>query len=249
MNGKGRPEKLTDDLKRLITTYQKGRKKKAKAPEIQDKLRLELEKQICEEKRGLGWSEGLIREEVESRLPGISRIQKYLVELTPKLNKPSDLDNPWYLGLMLKPEYNISPEAVSYILMVQDWAEKNPTDLWKQPHEPLTIRQALWVSRLYGIISPNPKATKKNLPKMLYSIAHYLYQWAESYATRERICELSGTPFNTKSLDKSLREGGEPITVDKTTITFYRKDQSLYIDTIDKKLLKQMEQIEKDGEK
>ena len=166
------------------------------------------------------------------------------------------LEFPWHMGLIAErdeeghikhPDYQVSAEALSYILIVQKYAENN-TDIFGRQHEPVSIRQALWVSRLCGAISPNPKAMKKDTQKMLYSIAHYLYQWSEAYATRERICELSDTPINTNLLDKSLREGGEPITVDKTTITFYRKDQSFYIDTIDENLLKQMEQMKKDGE-
>lgn len=240
---KGRPEKLTDELKLWIAKYQGKQKKKLKATDIRDVIYYSWVSGIPEDLPTEAKNQ--VMAIITAKMPGISAIQKFTKMLNEKLDKPSELDITWHLGLMGK--YNIPAEALPYILMVQRHTE-NSTDMFGQPHEPLTIRQALWVSRLYGIITPNPKVMKKDPQKMLYSIAHYLYQCSEAYATREKICQLSGTPFDTTSLDKALRDGAEFNTFDKTIISSYRKDQSFSIDTIDEKLTKQMEQMKKDGE-
>ena len=81
-------------------------------------------------------------------------------------------------------------------------------------------------------------------------VAASLWAWSEAYAEREIICKLSETPFDTSELDRALREGGViPVTVSKTVLTFYPQDKSFSIDTADKELRQQMEQMKKDGEK
>ncbi|MFC1995739.1 hypothetical protein ACFLVM_02570, partial [Chloroflexota bacterium] len=102
----------------------------------------------------------------------------------------------------------------------------------------------LWVSRLYRMVDKDKLKKKDYLP----SIGRFLFLWAKAYANREAICELSDTPTDTTSFDKGLRELGLPVTIGKSTVTFHR-DRSFYIDTLDDKLLQQMEQMKKDGVK
>lgn len=175
MNGRGRPEKLTDDLKRWITKRQGGhKKKKLKAPIIHNDMRCYIEAQVRDDvkKRGLDWSEDLILSEVEERLPGVSAIQKYLQELNPRLDKPLPKDYPWHLGTL--DDYPLPVEAIPHILKVQTWLEQHDGGFplstsfdWGvevtateqgekifHVHETvarglLTIRQAQWISRLY----------------------------------------------------------------------------------------------------
>jgi len=142
-------------------------------------------------------------------------------------------DELWHLGLMDK--YNVSPEALPYIGMLQNWAETH-LDSFGQSHKPLTIRQALWVARLYATIDTS---WLKNKKKMLQA-ASFLWRWSEAYAQREIVCKLMGKPFvDTSELDRAFREGAQPITVGKTILAFY-PDNSFSIDTADKKLLRQM---------
>jgi len=218
---------LTDDVKRLIAKiYRQDKTQPAKV--VLNKVHEELG---------------------QTEWPKLSVIQREL-----KKNKDNDVtlqsdagvENPessWHLGLMAK--YNMLPEAVLYILTVQDWLEKYPDWLNNPPpQEPLSIREALWVGRLYCVIDES----RFKKPKYLPSIARFLYLWAKAYASREHICELSGTPFDTSNLDKGFRKLGLPFTAGKTTAVFY-SDKSFSIDTIDKDLVQQMEQMKKDGEK
>lgn len=242
----GRPEILTIDVREFIFRI-KSINPAMKAKDV-----------IAEVKEYLidsyptpngNWTRNEIEKLVEDEMLSESAIIKYLT----KIKKP-ELDRPWRLGLMAErdgnghikhPEYSIPSEATPYILLVQDWLEKHPDWLNNPPpQEPLTIRQALWVARLYGLIDESRLKKSKLLP----SIARFLFIWAEAYAMREAICELAGTSFDTTTLDKGLYELGEPVTAGKTTLIHYR-DKSLTIDTIDEDLLRQMEEIEKEGEK
>lgn len=195
------------------------------------------------------WKASQIRRQVivhlgEDKTPGLSSIQKELTPMRMRYQQiqESGMESPWHLGLMSRPEYNISPEAVPYILMTQSWAEKNPEPLFKQPHGCLSTRQALWIARLHAIVGISQIKTK-DIPK----IASFLWRWSEAYALREVICELSGVLFDTSELDNAIRKGATPVIVGKTILTFYPEGR-FAIDTADKKLLEQMEQMEKEGE-
>ena len=215
---KNRPKAISDKAKKLIIQYSLQNANEPRET-IANILRREIKK--------LG-----------ERPPTLETLKKRISSA--RNRNPSSLDEPWHLGLMGKPEYDITPEAVPYILMVQAWAEKHP-DMFNQPHEPITIRQALWVSRLHGqaayLIRLKPK----------WDFLYFLFQWSEAYACRERICELSDTPFDTSGLDKGIIDGGLAFTAGESTLIQYRDGFS--IDTIDKALLRQMEQMKKDGEK
>ncbi|MFC2047189.1 hypothetical protein ACFLTK_02800, partial [Chloroflexota bacterium] len=121
---------LTDEVKRLIAhIYRQDKKQRAK--EVLDKVHEELKRN--------DW-------------PKLSVIQRELKKV--KANETLtqiNYDSPWHLGLMDK--YSVTSDAVPFILLVQDWLDKYP-DLFGSPppQQPLTIRQALWVSRLYRMV-------------------------------------------------------------------------------------------------
>lgn len=209
MNGKGRPEKLTDDLKRWIVTHQQGRKKKLKATAILADMRSHIEKQLQEEnsKRESPWAESLLQSEVENKLPGLSAIQKFLKPVNAKLDEPSPLDTPWHLGTLK--ENPLPVEVISNVLAIKDWGEKHP-DIFGNPHKPLTIRQAIWASRLHSVYKLLLAGKTKGMNKKM-DVDKWLWEWSDAYAQYERICELSGTPPNTTALDRGLWSGGTPI--------------------------------------
>lgn len=245
MNDRGRPEKLTDNLKLFIIKLQRDRKKKLKAPAVQSEIRNYLEKEIKAQAREqeLKLSSEAIKETIEERLPGLSSIQKYLSDNKDR-DKPSELDNTWHLGTISNDKHPIPAEALPYIFLVQIFLDEEP-DFFKNPppQEPLTIRQAIWISRLYSMI----RAEQFKKIKYQKSIAAFLFGWAKAYSQREIECQLAGIDFDTTSLDKKYRNlEGYPLTVNKTTIVF-NKDRSFSIDTIDEKLLEQFKK--KDGEK
>jgi len=181
MNGKGRPEKLTDELKLRISTLLKDHKKRMKAPAIQNTLRAYLQEVVRKEGN---WTDKQISAEAEYRLPGISSIQQYAKTVYAELEKPSPLDKHWHLGV-LKDNPFIPADAIPYILKIQKIQNSKPELLGK-----LTIRQAIWVSRLY--------TTVKNI-RSLGKISYY-------YSLGEQIHVLSGTTFDTSFYDDKLIE-------------------------------------------
>jgi len=102
-------------------------------------------------------------------------------------NQPeSPLDKPWHLGLLTKIrdhlEYQISPETIPLLLEVLE-KQKMFTR-----HRGITIRQALWISRLQKVVIDKDD----------------LWEIAWHYAFNERISEISGTEFNTSNYDNLL---------------------------------------------
>ncbi|MFC1913134.1 hypothetical protein ACFLX7_02960 [Chloroflexota bacterium] len=245
---RGRPEKLTASFKEFIAKC-KENNPSLSAQKIRGKLAQALHKAL--EVKHPVWSQKDIDDRVATFLPGLSRIQKYLTkDVNPHKNKPSPLDNPWYLGLLskinnpgdpAKYKIDIPQVAVPHLLLVQNWLEQHPDLVFKRPQELLTIREAQWISRLHGIVNIH-SLKKKTRPEA----ARWLYVWAEAYATRERICEKAKTPFDTSRLDEALRKGAQPVTIGETII--YHFGDEIEIDTLDERLLQQMEEMKKDGE-
>ncbi len=213
MNGKGRPEKLTEDLKQWIVTHQQGRKKKLKATAIQADIRNLIEAQLQKEneKRELPWNKALLQSEVDSWVPGISTIQKYIKPLNEKLDAPpSEVDNPWHLGTLKK--YALPAEAIPIILVVQDFALKQ--DVLKQPYL-LSIRQVIWIARLYKTVDAilDGDATlvdfknKKGKGGRVIEKLLRIFLSSQAYAEGERLCELADIPFNSFTMDRMIANG------------------------------------------
>lgn len=176
----------------------------------------------------------------KSIIPKLRTIQNILQEGKPNLDavSQSGLDMPWHLGTLEK--HPLSPEAVPYILLVQNFAEKYPDPHFKKPQAPVTIRQAKWISRLCAIVGDIHKLKDKKR----MSAAAYLYDWSKTYATHEIICKLSdpNAPVDTSELDKAL-PNSYAVVVGMQYVIFNTKDNSFFVDP------KTAKQLEKDGEK
>lgn len=100
------------------------------------------------------------------------------------------LDKHWNLGKIT--ERDLPIESIPVILGIQEYRRlKNK--------EPLTIRQAWWLSRIYSVI-PQPK---------VLSISEVLYFWARDYAAAEQIAELPPTGLDTSDLDRIVSNYSE----------------------------------------
>ena len=170
-----------------------------------------------------------IQEKYPSEVPPAWETVIKLISHT-RNHEPSPLENSWQLGQSL----DLPSEAIAAIFEVQrllekerdnpglatagmkEWTEyytdgKMTTTAW-----PLTIREALWISRLYKI---NYKLSE---PEMLYLKIHkrpipshrplsespyQLWKAANAYADYERLCIIAGIDFNTSKLDDALRSG------------------------------------------
>lgn len=199
MDRVGRPEKLTDEMKRVVTRIRINHRKKWKAPTIREELRLWLQDKVGKEvtEKHLAWSVQKINAEVEERLPGLSSIQKYLKETKQNLNKEWPEDKPWHMGTLEDEDYELPPDSLPILLRIQSEKSKD---------NPLTIRQAKWVSRLYPIILSfsQGKETAETIKRLNW--------WSEFYADREVMSEVSNLSFNTSELDRELLKarGGIP---------------------------------------
>ena len=154
------------------------------------------------------------------RLPSRAEVYKILRENKEEVKNrekklsavSTDLDKDWTIGCMvdLDPKYHISPESILHISLLQDYANDYLQPPFNLPYPHLTIRQALWASRLYPIISrqhDNKYVNKDNLPQLY----NKLWKWSEAYATYERINKAFNPPLDTAEMDQALREGATPV--------------------------------------
>lgn len=157
---------ITDEVKRVIAKiYLKHPDWRAK--EIRDGVEAQLHEQNPRSKPG--W-------------PGLSAVQKELTKQrkTDEARPPESkrLDEPWSLSSLTK--CSIPPEAMPIVMSVykKRLAEKDP----------LLIREALWIARLYNIVDP---------PDLVWD-------WAFLYALEEMVSEDLGKPFDSRELDMEM---------------------------------------------
>lgn len=98
---------------------------------------------------------------------------------------PSPLDKPWHMGTLK--DYPLPPEAIPSILAALESREMFTR------HREVTIRQALWISRLHTVVKH-----KDDLCKIAWH-----------YAFNERISEISRTDLNTSEYDRRLPNSKE----------------------------------------
>ena len=229
---KGRPEKLTSDLKARIAAIQKQRVDKGKPFLKAPAMRRELLRRYHDNLKKQGLANGDITRELnradKKLFPGVDCIRGYLHDLNPELKEPKEIDKIWHLGLLGKgslekgslEKYDMSPEAITYILRVQNWVSKQ-----KGIH-PVTIREAKWISRLYDVIENNKNRWHKPLE-------HALWKVAVVYAAYEMIYEISntGTEVDTRDIDKHLLKGEREFTLEtvyKNTVIDKAFEAALY---------------------
>jgi|GEM_PF-3252012 len=116
-------------------------------------------------------------ERVDWRIPSYDNLVKIISSAR---NHHSPLDEPWSLSCLAKKEYPIPSEALPTVMEVY---RKRLAE-----NDVLTIREALWIGRLYGVIEP------KDL----------VYDWAFRYAIHEIISEESEKPFKSRELDLEM---------------------------------------------
>jgi len=199
------------------------------------------------------WNSAQIWEEYKKRFNdpanevGLNDIQKHHAALKDEYKYIGHLDAPWNLGLLTNPQINMPAEAVKVIVDIEKKLEKDrdkEKHTFRRPHEfpslmptipQLTIRQALWISRLYKLFDHAEKFLDDTGEEHIKEVNELIYIWACAYAKREIVCNLNKYYFDTFALDQALRLGNlvfaQP---NRDTIDFYRKEGGIYAeDTAD----------------
>lgn len=104
--------------------------------ELKTLVRKEALKKPCEPRTKLAVRLQTVIGEHGWPVPTVETLEKLISEIR---NSKDELDRPW--SLVSLPQYSMPPEALPIVLKV--WARAIEQD------EPLTIREALWVGRLY----------------------------------------------------------------------------------------------------
>jgi len=178
----------------------------------------------------------------------LNAIQKHIEAFREEYKYIGHLDAPWHLGLLTDPQFNMTPEAVRVIVDIERKLEKDrdkEKHIIRRPNElesvmptipQLTIRQALWISRLYKLFDKPQTAKDEEGNKHTIEVIDLIYDWACAYAEREIICKLNKIYFDTLALDQAIRLGNLPFVGirGQHTILFYDKEGGIYAeDTAD----------------
>jgi hypothetical protein len=184
MSKRGRPKKLTNSVKGAIVRLYEEHPDWT-VQDIRDALKSvlfdELKTQHPE------WIDKQVSGEVTEYLPGSSTIQKFWKPIKER-DKPSLLEQPWTLGTLK--DYPLPPEGIAKVFAIKcmyGQPPKRPKGAWGIT---LSIREALWISRLSSL----PMALDR------------LQETALAYADAERVSELSGIPFDTYDRDEEIYE-------------------------------------------
>ena len=195
------------------------------------------------------WNASEIYEEYKKRLDDpnnevtLNAIQKHMESLKAIYGTIKQLDEQWHLGVLdqtintpqegIVPRFSITPEAIRIITDIQKMIDGRKKQL--------TIRQALWVSRLYKMFDRPLILKDEEEKEYTIEVNDQIYNWACAYAEREIICKLNKITFETVSLDHALRDGDIPSVSGNHTIVVWSKedpDFGYLIDTADPKLKK-----------
>jgi hypothetical protein len=117
--------------------------------------------------------------------PSRSAVSKELKSLRKKDEaRPPELkglDQPWSLSCLAKREYHIPPEAIPVVMFICE-------DHFRKFKQHLTIRQVLWMARLYKIID-DPLALEN------FALMYELSEWFDW---------ISGNPTDNRSADLAV---------------------------------------------
>lgn len=152
------------------------------------------------------WNAGQLHRELafilgDRSVPSLNSVQKYRQKtLVPNYlaEKEKGLDNLWSFGKTL----DLTADAIAAIHEVQNWASGKYLENYFEPQgadgyvvrNGITIRQALWISRLYAL-------------KVIGNDMEFLWFASYVYAVYERMCWISGEQIDTWQLDYELRKG------------------------------------------
>ena len=166
----------------------------------------------------------------------LNAVQKHVEKAKAIYNSPEvqGLEALWHIGSLV--EYPLPSDAIPYAFAVKYWAEK-------RKYLPVTIGQAIWISRLY-VFTGNMEKLK---PKIRDNAIGWLYHWSRIYRLEEIKSTLVGNlKYDTAVLDNLLMERVRFVQAGDSHLAFFN-DQSFYLATKDKKLIQQMEKMKKDG--
>jgi hypothetical protein len=164
MKKKGDLWRILPETKNQITKY-------VLAPENKGKQREEMANEL---ERQLG-----------NRSPSLDTIKKMISKIRSASNP---IDRPWHLGTVM--EYPIPPEGVAKVFSVLCQYGRPPLRQKGAWGLDITIREALWISRLSELPVP----------------IDFLERQALNYADAERISEITGVPFETREKDEEIYE-------------------------------------------
>jgi hypothetical protein len=195
MQGRGRPEKLTEELEDQIRKI-KDQHPKITVKRIQEELRLYLFKAKKGKNPDINDQEIMKIIDTEE-LPGESSITKFLgqnIQNPIEIDKTiKDLDIPWSIGCCI--EHNIPPDFIPVLL------EYRKINSGSQ-REYLTIRKARWMARLYPTIK---KYLENEAPYDFVKQILFLATVASEYASNEEAANKNKRlSSNTKTLDLFL---------------------------------------------
>jgi hypothetical protein len=104
------------------------------------------------------------------------------------------IDRIWSIGILKDREYELPSESLPIVLEIANYRIH-------AKRMPLTIREALWASKLYPVIA------SFNSGRTLSEIAQIIDKWVNAYATQDLINELLGDDkLETTGLDWALIE-------------------------------------------
>ena len=197
MMKRGAPEKLTDGLKSIVAEI-KDKRPRRRPKQIQEDLRLyllnnaEVKREFANDGEYAQKSQREFNIFIEERkLPGVSRISKYLTELSNNTanNPPSP---PWHTGTLSRER--IETEAIPWLMGLQSLRKSNYS-------KPITVREAKWFSYLSGFrktyaadlqdFLSNTIGINDDRSKNVF-LSYVIATWAELYAYREKIDTNAG---------------------------------------------------------
>ncbi len=113
--------------------------------------------------------------------------------------QPSELDQPWHIGICT--QYNILPDAIPEIIQFMKDKAGNEEGLLGQT----TIREALWINRLYPTIKRLRSVTDE------LTRAFWMHVIVSGYVLRERVSEQMSEQYpNTSDLDRLYFASEDP---------------------------------------
>jgi len=158
----------------------------------------------------------MIQDEVDkqsgNRGPGLSAVQKLLVQIRRRHKEEAletqSIDRPWSLGTLA--DYPMPPDVIPVLISIQH--NRNPLPI-EPLVKPLTIREALWISRLYPVAGLVKEVKDEGKMKKLFVMnpkdaerkkIQRLELWALCYAVFEWACDLADVPKDTSKFDIAL---------------------------------------------
>jgi hypothetical protein len=174
---------------------------------------------------------------------GLSAIQKHLEKIKPRyINLQAEgLDIPWTMANIK--DKGVPAEVIPYITNVQAWAKTQidhikPDDCFSLAREylPITLRQAIWISRLYILAGDWRHLKEQNI--------RWLWAWSRAYSLSEMQSKLLGNDKHDSSFLDTNLIAGAAIDIRGKAFFVMPKDGKTYMGIADEGVLKQI----KDGE-